>query len=339
MAGARAQSRQTKDPNDGVGPLLTGGPITFENTPNPERFSPPPDMDPSLFSTARDFSRDPFQHRWNREETIGDSTLRFLELQREQGGKISYGDRDYQDSEGNIRRSHFNEVMNEHRLDHTTTQSHLLDTVGAKTEADARKDAQNEEISKLQRYLRVMRSALVDAGGIPGMISGLSVSKVDDFSKIRTSEIVHPATWQAEDFIGEGGHSDTETTREWRRTDHPRKGEFLRDDAYGKSLEIRIDLLIGKGKVAMLGNDWRAMESCVAKARSAASKLRYAPLDGVLDFYSGIARYGLGDLEAAKKLFDLSSVARGCYREGSEDLIDQWKKRIERAEAFAILAS
>ena len=313
--------------------MAAGEPIKLKDTPNPERFAPPPDMDFSVLKRDRGSSRDPYDHRWRREETAGDQAVAFLQQQRADDTKKAYEERGYHDEGGNINRDYFNEIMDQHRLQTTTARSQILDAVGSKISTDSRADAQSQEISKLKKYLNTMRSVLTDAGGFPAAMAGLSIDELAELSKPGSDEIVRPASWKPEDFAKTAAHPSVKAARAWRRADHPRMEDCLRDDVQGQLLEIRTEMLLSKVKVAMLSRDWAAMRSHIADARRVSEKLGYAPLDAVISFYLAIAQYSLGEFEHAKQSINLAGVAKGHYREGEQ--IEKWRKRIAKGQEQA----
>ena len=320
------RSTKNGDTQDPVMRIAVGEAVEFKNAPNPARFSPPLNIDFSSDSRAKDVYRDPYQHKSKGKDDISEKAVHYLQRQREASNNLPFPYRDYHYSEGSIPRERFQEVQEQHNLSNRAARSQILDSMAAKAEADARMEAQKKEIISLKRYLRVMRSALADAGGVPAILGEYSVHQVQELLNPKTSEIVRPATWGPEDFAESSAPIGPEVAGTWRRADHSRKRECLRDDIYGQVLELRAEILLCKAKIAMISEEWTKMQSYISDAGHVAEQLCYLPFNAVIDFYLAIAKYNLGHIKEAWRHLNLAKMTRGHYREGY--LISGWEKKI-----------
>ena len=238
--------------------------------------------------------------------------------------------RDYQKTDGPIRRKHFEEYVELARAQDMAQRKQLIEAMRVSADNAFERKRLVQQNAQLEKRLRVLTNTLEDAGGVKALIAhrfaddGSYLPGSDDDAR---AEVQREASWNAANFDAEEGASGAMLRR---ASSHRAAGQFLRDDALGQALELAAEVRVARCKLALLAGDWGYLDQTAARAGELVERLAYAPLAGRLRLYGGIARLAMGDLDGAEAQLAEAVGACGKYREG--ELVEGWMAKLRRAK-------
>ena len=156
-----------------------------------------------------------------------------------------------------------------------------------------------------------------------------SAERVSKYDPVYKPTIVNEPTWTADDFAHlTDVPADTAERGLWGLRQHRHAGRFMRADARGQICELRVEMALARCMAVLLSRNYAIVEHLLADVKPWVDELGYAPLQDRLEFYRGIARLGMGDLDTAQACFDQVDVCRGRYKEFN--MVEYWLFRLER---------